>query len=466
MDFRRVLLFGLAAFVGLAPGGCAHQSVSKSPKAAASEQSKALETFDAAWQIINTTHFDTNFNGVDWAKAKVDFRPKAAAAKDVYELREVIQEMLDLLNESHMRIIPGRTATQLQRPATAPRKAQAPSAPTNAPSVSGEPGDPGLEVRLRDGQAIVFRVDPDGPATKAGIKPGWTLREIDHQPISKLMVDLPRKEERARFLGWQLLSAELKGPAGTQCTLRFLNSQRQPISFDLERRKLPGEAATYATFPTFYTTVESRALTTPGSRKAGYIRFNLFMLPVAPEFDKAVEKFRSSNGIIIDLRGNVGGLGALIMGMSGHFTTNRVSLGTLKNREAELHFFTNPRLVNPAGERVEPFQGPLAILIDEISLSASEIFAGGLQAIGRARVFGERSGGQALPAIFQQLPNGDVLYHVFSDFVTPKGARLEKTGVIPDEEVPLSRAALLAGKDEPLEAALKWFDSLKTKHTQ
>lgn len=113
------------------------------------------------------------------------------------------------------------------------------------------------------------------------------------------------------------------------------------------------------------------------------------MGPVALAFDRAIDRFRSSEGIIIDLRGNLGGLGGMVIGMAGHFVTQRLSLGTMKTRDNELHFFANPRFVNSENLRVEPYAGPVAILVDAISVSAAELFAGGMQAIGRARLFGE-----------------------------------------------------------------------------
>ena len=94
----------------------------------------------------------------------------------------------------------------------------------------------------------------------------------------------------------------------------------------------------------------------------------------------------------------------MIMGISGHFLTERKPLGTMKTRDAELQFAANPRLVNAAGERVEPFAGPVAILVDSMTGSASECFAGGMQSISRARVFGQTSMGQALPALLRQAP--------------------------------------------------------------
>jgi carboxyl-terminal processing protease len=114
--------------------------------------------------------------------------------------------------------------------------------------------------------------------------------------------------------------------------------------------------------------------------------------------------------------------------------------------------------VTDAGAAVEPFAGSLAILVDELSASTSEIFAAALQAIGRARIFGERTPGQALPAIATRLPNGDVLMHVVADFIAPDGSRIEGRGVLPDERVPLELADLRAGRDAPLEAAVHWIE--------
>ena len=98
----------------------------------------------------------------------------------------------------------------------------------------------------------------------------------------------------------------------------------------------------------------------------------------------------------------------------------------------------------------------MAIVVDETSYSASEIFAGGMQAAGRARVFGAPTPGGALPALLRQLPNGDVLEYAIGDFVTVAGRRIEGQGVVPDELVRPSRAAVASGHDPALEAAVRW----------
>ncbi len=66
--------------------------------------------------------------------------------------------------------------------------------------------------------------------------------------------------------------------------------------------------------------------------------------------------------------------------------------------------------------------------------------------------------GQALPAAFTRLPNGDTLLHAVADFVTADGTRLEGRGVVPDEAVRVDAAALAGGRDPVLAAALAWID--------
>jgi carboxyl-terminal processing protease len=125
----------------------------------------------------------------------------------------------------------------------------------------------------------------------------------------------------------------------------------------------------------------------------------------------------------------------------------------------ELRFKANPRRVRPDGTPVEPYAGPLAILTDEMSASTSEFFAAGLQGVGRARVFGGNSAGQALPAMLIRLPTGDVLMHVMADFTGPGGVRIEGRGVQPDIPVADTRQGLLVQRDAPLRAALDWIAS-------
>jgi carboxyl-terminal processing protease len=112
-------------------------------------------------------------------------------------------------------------------------------------------------------------------------------------------------------------------------------------------------------------------------------------------------------------------------------------------------------VVNP---RPLVFEGPLAILIDPLSASTSEIFAGGMKDLGRARIFGERSAGLALPSNFQKLPNGDVMQYAFANYVSASGVPLESRGVEPHVDAPPNREALIKGRDNALNAAMEWIE--------
>ncbi len=399
-----------------------------------------VETFDRVWTIVRDTHFDKTFNGVDWEAVRTELRPRATAAASDSQLRAVIRDMLGRLGQSHFALIP-----------------------SSADSSTGDrvdlTGGPGLQVRLIDRDLVVTAVQPESAAARAGVRPGWIVASIDSRSVRKMIGDLP--EMPARLLAaeaWRLGETRLRGPQGSTVTIEFLDGDSKTIALELERTADTGEPAKIGNLPTMYVRVTAEEHRTPGGATAGVIGFNVWLPAVDAPFQKAVDRFRSADGIVIDLRGNPGGLAAMLMGISGHFVAERKSLGVMKTRDSELRFFANPRMVSAAGERVEPFSGPVAILVDALTGSASECFAGGMQSIKRVQVFGQTSIGQALPAIFDKLPNGDVLIHAYADFVTADGTRLEGRGVIPDVPVPLTRQDLLAGKDATLDRALQWIE--------
>jgi carboxyl-terminal processing protease len=399
----------------------------------------AAATFDKVWTIVRDTHFDPAFDRATWDRAREELRPKAIAANTPGELRAVLREMLGRLGLSHFAVIPG-----------------SPDAPGDHSDISGLPG---FDVRLIDKQLVVTAVDRDGAAASAGVRPGWIVETVDGTPMARTLAPIAEgaPERIAQLEAWRLSQTQLRGPSGSTLDVAFIDGDGKWVVKSIRRAAETGEPVHVGSLPTMYVRVRSSLIDTPGGGKAGVIAFNVWMAAVDARFQQAMDQFRTADGVVIDLRGNPGGLAAMIMGLSGHFLSERRTLGVMKTKDSELRFVANPRLVNAAGERVEPFRGPLAILVDGLSASASECFAGGLQSLGRARVFGQPSMGQALPALFDTLPNGDVLIHAWGDFVTGTGVRLEGRGVVPDDIVPLTRADLLAGRDRPLEAALAWI---------
>jgi len=405
----------------------------------------ALETFDAAWRIVYETHFDTTFNGVDWVGLRDELRPQVEGLTDRTELRRIIRGMLERLGQSHFALIPKEAADTLD--------------PTEA-DVSGAVGDLGFDMRLVGERLLVWSVDSAGPAFEVGVRPGWVVTAVNDDQVADLVTALRKIESRLDLgiLVWGRVQSRLQGTPDTDCRVTFLDPDDREVTVTLTRRPFPNEPVKIGNLPTFFVRFSQREVPlADGAGRAGVVRFNYWMVPLMRQVDAAIDGFRELDGIVIDLRGNGGGVLGMIMGLAGHFLDEPASLGTMKTRRTDLHIRANPRRVSTAGAVVAPYAGPVAILTDRLSASASEVFAGGMQSIDRVRVFGDTTVGAVLPASMDRLPNEDVLYHAFGEFETATGVLLEGRGVYPDAPVPLTRADLLAGRDATLLAALQWI---------
>jgi carboxyl-terminal processing protease len=442
-----ILTAGLLAGLGAVMlAGCSGRA--PGPQTAPIAPDLAVATFDTAWALIDRNHYDPDHGGVDWDAVREELRPRARTS-DRDSLHAVLDEMIARTGLSHFGLIPREAATAM---------AAAGDARAGDGAGQGGRGGLGLHTRLVDGRVLVTDVDPGSPADSAGVRPGWVLEGVGETTFADLIASIGESLEPAEreMSVWSAAKGLLRAAVGSEVTITVADAGSDRHTLTLTRAELPGTVNKLGNMPPLNARLDHR-WEEHGGLRVGVIRFNIWLLPVAAEFDAAVDRYREADGIVIDLRGNLGGVGGMAMGLAGHFLDQRVSLGEMRTRQTSLQFRVNPRLTTRAGERVEPYGGPLAILQDGLSMSTSEIFAQGLQAHGRARVFGTTSGGQALPSRLETLPSGDILQFAFADFVGPEGVRLEGRGVIPDQEVPLRRDDLLAGRDAVLDAALAWI---------
>jgi carboxyl-terminal processing protease len=428
-------------------GGCARAVApgAAAPASRAVDSELALLTFDSAWSLIAHTHYDTAFNGVDWAGVRDELRPRAAETATIRELRAVLAEMLGRLGESHFTVIPSEARDLLS------------ANPAGARSISGSAG---FQVRLVAGDLLVWRVQPGSAAADAGVRTGWTLVSVNGRPVANrvaALASLPEAERRTSLTSMLYgANAELAGDVGSSIEVGFLDERGKGVDRKLVLREIAGEVVQFGNLPPVLAVLEHDVLPA-GSGCIGVIRLNIWMGTLGPAFDRAVDAMRRCSGVVVDLRGNPGGLAGMVTGTAGHFLNDTLVLGQMQQRTTTLRLKANPRRVRGDGTLVEPFSGPLAIIMDEMSASTSEIFAAGLQGVGRARVFGAPSAGQALPALMVRLPTGDVLIHVIANFSGPGGVRIEGHGVVPDVPATSSRQDLLAGRDVPMLNAIDWI---------
>jgi len=398
------------------------------------------ETFEVVWNTVKEKHFDPNFGGVDWNQVRVKYSPLVDQAKNESELYSLLQRMLGELKQSHFSIVPAEAS------------ADANGAP------HGPIGETGVEVKYLRDEPVITRVSSGSGADKAGLRPGFTIKQVEGKAIQLLAKPLNESDipvSLRPLLKARLVENKLSGMAGTSVRLQYADGGGVLKEAIVAREVVTGEMSpAFGNFPPQRTEFETRYV----AGGYGYIHFNVFVISLMDRIRESIRSFAKAPGIIIDLRGNPGGLGGMAPGIAGLVSDKPSSLGRMQMRTGYMNFAIFPQ--------TNPYTGPIAILIDGTSASTSEVFASGMQEIGRAVIVGERSAGAALPSVFTKLPTGAVFQYAIADFRSPRGKLIEGTGVTPDIEVTLDKGSLLAGRDVQLEAAIESFKSRIERKTQ
>ncbi len=388
-----------------------------------------LSSFDLVWQRVADLFYDPKYNGVDWKAVKAELRPKILETRTREEARAIMNQALERLGKSHFGV-------------TGPIEEDSEEALEDAAGI-------GIELRILDKAVIVTRIETGSPAEKAKLSLGAELVSVDKVQLAPRLAAIAEKLGATSLLPlYQARGVHrlLRGKAGTQVAVGVkAGGKVKPVTLE---RAQTGKVASLGNLGSHRVVYEARRL----DPQIGYIRLSMFLDPatVVPAFAKDLDGFKDTVGVIIDLRGNPGGIGGMAMGMAGHLISDQnKKLGTMRTRRTSLDF-----VVNPQAQR---YGGKVAVLIDDLSASTSEIFAGGLQDLGRARIFGRRSPGAALPSTIEQLPNGDRFQYAIADYVSTGGKVLEGNGVAPDVPVALDLKLLRGGKDPDIVAATRWI---------
>ncbi len=265
------------------------------------------------------------------------------------------------------------------------------------------------------------QVFPGSPADRAGIEPGDTIVSVNGDSIAGL--------------GSTEATAKIKGPEGTEVTLGVLDAKSGKVK-DLKLTR--AEVA--------LPNVSSRIVTVKG-RKLGYIRMLSFSEEVHALLASAVKKVEreGAEGIVLDLRGNPGGLLQEAVLSAGVFLPGGEVVVSTKSRTQ------GDSVHETSGGRLSKL--PLVLLIDRGTASAAEILTAALADDADATVVGTRSYGKGVFQEEEGLSNGGALKLTIGEYFTPKGVNLARSGGIhPDVKVSDNpRTAVDEGKQRALE---------------
>lgn len=405
------------------------------PPVYSQEQSDAnvwIASYDTVWQTVNEHHFDSTFGGLDWNKIHDRYYDLVENVGDDPGFIEIVNKMLGELKLSHYAVF------HIEEKAT-----------SGSPIISG--GSLGLDIRLLDSMAVITSVRPDFPAAEVGLKTGYVVESIDGIPVEQIMADAESKtitnsNERSRLSDiTDDVCSHFLGDPGTSITLTFLDESNTLQETTMLRKQRTGKTIIAESLPPCYVDFQAKRL----DDNIGYVNFSAFLTPVDERFSQAIDTMLDMRGLIIDIRGNPGGMHEVGEIIVSKLIQEETLFSVFRYRDE-----TKKVVVQPSEKT---YDGPVVVLIDVINASASERFSACIQSIGRAVIIGERSPGSVGPSDVKELPNGASFMYLIAQSLTPDGTVLEGHGVIPDIAVGLDRGALLDGKDTQLDRVIAYI---------
>lgn len=277
-------------------------------------------------------------------------------------------------------------------------------------------GGIGAEIGKRNDKPTVLRTLPDTPASKSGLLSGDIILGVNDQSAE----------------GWSVDDTvnKIRGEIGTTVKLTVRRGA-DAKEFTITREKITSPS------------VESKI-----DGNIGVMTMRRFDETTVSAARAAAQDFKDKGvkGVILDLRGNGGGLLSAAQEVAGIWLNNKIVVSERTNGKVtdELRSGGSPILENV----------PTVVLTNGSSASASEIVAGALKDHRAATLLGEKTFGKGSVQKLVDLSDGAILKVTVAKWYTPNGKNIHKQGIAPDQKVELSADDVNAGRDPQLDAAL------------
>lgn len=349
--------------------------------------------FLTGWEKIQSEYYDKTLNHQDWDKWKHHYLAKIKTKEDAYV---AIDSAIESLDDPYTRFL-------------RPEEFEEQNISINAKLY-------GIGVNISEiaGKTIIVGILDGTPAQKAGLKPGDIISKVGNIDIKGFKIN-----EVAKLV---------RGPVNSNIRMTVMRDKKKMV-FNVTRKEIKIKTVSYKM--------------TDG---IAHITISSFLSQETPnEVEEALDKSQKAKGIILDLRGNTGGLLPNAVVIANMFLPhgNIVSIVDRNGKSTDIEANLNYDYVRK----------PLVVLIDEGSASASEILSGALKDYHRAILVGKKTFGKGLVQKIETIQGENGLNITIAKYLTPAGNDINKKGIEPDYKVDYSKTDFLKHKDPQLDKA-------------
>lgn len=368
--------------------------VSETPDMVDHELVSSQKLFDSTWKIIRDNYYDADLNEQDWGRWKEHYHGQIKTDEDA---KVAIDTILASLNDPYSRYMSRSEYLEQNN------------------SINSKITGIGVNIASIAGKIHIVNVMEGTPAQFANLLPKDIILAIDGKEVNGLSLS-----EVANLV---------RGPENSFVNITILRNNDK-----LTKRVMRKEIK--------IKTVKSSVL----DKNIGYIQITSFIGSTTPnEFLEALEKTKNTQGLILDLRGNTGGLLPNAVFIANLFIPkgNIVSIVGRNGYKYDIN----------AQDTEFGVKKPTIVLVDGNSASASEILSGALKDYNKAKLLGTKTYGKGMVQKIIPMPNETGLNLTVAKYLTPKGTDINKKGITPDIKVNLSIQDVKNNNDAQLQTA-------------
>lgn len=341
-----------------------------------SEEVAPQKLFDRTWRIISKEYYEPTLNHQNWARWKYHYQGKIKTDEDA---RVAIDTMIASLNEPYTRFMTKKDYEDLTT------------------SITSKIYGIGVNIYSNAGKIEIFNVMPATPADFAQLKQGDIITAVNGKDTNGMNVSE--------------VASLVRGPENSVVELTILRNNKK-ITKKIKRKEIKIK------------TVRSSIV----DNHIGYIQILSFMSGSTPnEFVDALNNTKNTDSLILDLRGNTGGL-----------LDNAVFIADIflqKGTIVDIIYRNGYKKSIRAQDEIQPIDKPVVVLVNGASASASEILSGALKDYHRATLVGKKTFGKGLVQKVVPLPNQTGVNITIARYLTPNGTDINKLGIKPDVEI-------------------------------